>query len=206
MSLDPQKQALLDERARKLATRETNAAPRELFDRVTLVEVGREVYGLSLGHLREIARATPIAALPGLPSFILGVTAIRGELVSVVDLAELTRWSKPPGAASPFASKGCLGFVLVQHMVPGFIPGFAKWLAEESGHPVRLVTEACEPIAGVVYLNGGEQHLVVEPGPILRTNQEAPRSFHRPSIDVLFESAASSAAARFIGVVHGHGQ
>jgi purine-binding chemotaxis protein CheW len=102
MTLDPQKQALLDERARKLAMRETNAAPREIFDRVTLVEVGREVYGLSLGHLREIARATPIAALPGLPSFILGVTAIRGELVSVVDLAEL-RGSGRTGSSAFYA-------------------------------------------------------------------------------------------------------
>jgi two-component system chemotaxis response regulator CheB len=92
--------------------------------------------------------------------------------------------------------------VLVQHMVPGFVPAFAKWLAEETGHSVRLVTQPCEPNAGVVYLSGDEQHLVVEPGPVVRTIQEAPRGFHRPSIDVLFESAAaSSVAARFIGVL-----
>jgi purine-binding chemotaxis protein CheW len=89
MSHDPQKQALLDERARKLATRQTLAAPRELLERVTVIEAGGESYGLALGQLREIARATPIAPLPGLPSFMLGVTAIRGELVSVIDLAEL---------------------------------------------------------------------------------------------------------------------
>jgi purine-binding chemotaxis protein CheW len=89
MSHDPQKKALLDERARRLAERETTRIPRQLYDRVTLVEAGRERYGLALGHLREITRATPIAPLPGLPPFMLGVTAIRGELVSVVELAEL---------------------------------------------------------------------------------------------------------------------
>lgn len=89
MSVDPHKQALLEERARKLAARGVNSARRELFDEVAVIEVGRERYGLSLAHLREISRATPIAPLPSLPSFMLGVTAVRGELVSVVDVAEL---------------------------------------------------------------------------------------------------------------------
>jgi two-component system chemotaxis response regulator CheB len=47
-----------------------------------------------------------------------------------------------------------------------------------------------------VYLTHGEHHLVVRPGLTLDIDKAPPRSFHRPSIDVLFESSAASAAER----------
>lgn len=89
MSLDSSKQNILRERAQKLAARGVGTAPRAVYERVALVEAGGERYALAVAHVREIVRATPIAPLPDLPAFMLGVCAVRGELVSVVDLAEL---------------------------------------------------------------------------------------------------------------------
>jgi chemotaxis signal transduction protein len=60
-----------------------------VYERVALVEAGGERYALAVAHVREIVRATPIAPLPDLPAFMLGICAVRGELVSVVELAEL---------------------------------------------------------------------------------------------------------------------
>lgn len=89
MSHDSAKLNVLKERARRLSARGTDSVSRTLYERIVLVEAGRERYGLSVSRLREIAHKTPITPLPGLPHFMPGVAAVRGELVSVVDLAEL---------------------------------------------------------------------------------------------------------------------
>jgi purine-binding chemotaxis protein CheW len=89
MSPPVDKQSILRERAHQLLARRNDMAGRELYERVVVVEVGRERFGLPLSRLREIVRATPISRLPDLPACMLGICAVRGELVSVVDLAEL---------------------------------------------------------------------------------------------------------------------
>jgi len=83
------KQAILRERAQKLAARQHGQAQRALYERAVIIEIGRERYGLPLAQVREITRATPISPLPHLPACMLGICAVRGELVSVLDLAEL---------------------------------------------------------------------------------------------------------------------
>lgn len=80
---------------------------------------------------------------------------------------------------------------IVQHIVPGFIAGFAKWLEEDTGHPVSLVSSSRALEAGTVYLASSERHLVLEGNARIGTSDEAPRDFYRPSVDVLFESAAA---------------
>ena len=89
MTDDERKARLLRERARKLADRDEDVAPRRVRSRVVVVESGRESYGLPVASVREIVKASPIAPMPGLPAHVPGVAAVRGELVSVVDLGEL---------------------------------------------------------------------------------------------------------------------
>lgn len=82
-------EAVLQKRAERLARRTDSAALRVELGRVVVVAVGERRVGLPVEHLRAIVRAGPTSALPGLPSTLLGVTQIRGELISVVDLR---RW------------------------------------------------------------------------------------------------------------------
>ena len=89
MSEDSAKLSILRERAKKLAARGAASISRTLYERVVVVEAGHERYGLPVSRLREIAHKTRVTPLPGLPHFMPGVAAVRGELVSVVDLAEL---------------------------------------------------------------------------------------------------------------------
>jgi purine-binding chemotaxis protein CheW len=89
MTMDPKDQAILDARARKLAERGTAARTRTLVGRVVMVEAGRGRYGLPIDTVREIVAATPITPLRGLPAFMLGIAAVRGEVLTVVDLGEL---------------------------------------------------------------------------------------------------------------------
>ena len=58
-----------------------------------------------------------------------------------------------------------------------------------------------EPLAaGRVYVAPADYHLIVEPGH-LALSIDAPVEFSRPSIDVLFESAAYAYGARAVGVL-----
>lgn len=79
---------------------------------------------------------------------------------------------------------------LVQHMTPGFIEGFASWLASDTGHEVVFV-DASRPLEpGRIYVTREDHHLVLEGGRRIGVTHAPPRGFHRPSIDTLFESAA----------------
>ena len=82
-------ESILRERAEKLAARATGLSPRRIWERVVLIEIGRDQFGVAATDLRTVVPATTITPLPGLPSFMLGITSIRGELMSVIDPAEL---------------------------------------------------------------------------------------------------------------------
>jgi len=46
-----------------------------------------EEFGLDIGSVREITRVADITHIPEAPSFIYGVTNLRGQVIAVIDLA-----------------------------------------------------------------------------------------------------------------------
>lgn len=59
-----------------------------------------------------------------------------------------------------------------------------------------------EPVApGTVYFAPPDYHLLVDEGPQLALSADEPVHFSRPSIDVLFESAADVYGARLLGII-----
>lgn len=81
--------------------------------------------------------------------------------------------------------------LIVLHLAAPFATAFADWLADQAGREVRYATQG-EPLgtlAGRVRLAPPDQHLVVQAGR-LGLNHEPERHSCRPSVDVLFESAA----------------
>ena len=54
-----------------------------------ICRVGSRLCGLQLGHVVETMRLLPIDSIAGAPSFICGLSTIRGESVPVVDLGAL---------------------------------------------------------------------------------------------------------------------
>ena len=59
--------------------------------------------------------------------------------------------------------------------------------------------EPVEP--GTVYFAPPDYHLLVDAGPRLALSVDEPVHFSRPSIDVLFESAADVYGQRLLGVI-----
>jgi len=81
--------AILKERAKELAK-----LPEQVDANVNLVELveftlGHERYAFPSSTVREVFHLTEITALPSLPAFVLGVTNVRGRILSVVDIRRL---------------------------------------------------------------------------------------------------------------------
>jgi len=47
-----------------------------------------EEFGLDIGSVREITRVADITRIPEAPSFVYGVTNLRGQVIAVIDLAK----------------------------------------------------------------------------------------------------------------------
>jgi two-component system chemotaxis response regulator CheB len=94
------------------------------------------------------------------------------------------------------------GAVFVVVHVPRERPSL---LAEIFAGKVRLQVrevEDKEPIApGTIYFAPADYHLLIDDGPALALSTDAPVNFSRPSIDVLFESAADVYGARLLGLL-----
>ena len=90
---------------------------------------------------------------------------------------------------------------IAQHRgVDGRQTNLAELLQSDSSRPVREVSDK-DPIArGVVHLAPSDYHLLVEPGRF-SLSTDARVNFARPSIDVLFESAADAYVTAAIGIV-----
>jgi two-component system chemotaxis response regulator CheB len=73
-------------------------------------------------------------------------------------------------------------------------------LQHQSRLPMCEVEDKQAIVAGHIYLAPADYHLLVEPGHFALST-EAPAAYARPSIDVLFESAADAYNQRLMGVI-----
>ncbi len=93
---------------------------------------------------------------------------------------------------------------IVQHMPEMFTRMFARRLDEHCALKVTEAEEGEPLLAGHAYVAPGDRHLRVEAaaaGYVARIDREAPVNRHRPSVDVLFHSAARAAGAKAAGVI-----
>jgi two-component system chemotaxis response regulator CheB len=96
--------------------------------------------------------------------------------------------------------------VIVQHMPQLFTALLAERLNRESSLIVREAASAMRPEAGTVYIARGDWHLAFAKlafaeGYALHLSQTAPEHYCRPSVDVLFRSAAEAYRDSVIGVM-----
>ena len=94
-----------------------------------------------------------------------------------------------------------LPILIVVHMPPDKTSMFAELMRARCGIRVREAEDK-EPIEpGVAYFAPPDYHLLVEQDKRLSLSGDEPVLFSRPSIDVLFESAADAYGGGLIGVV-----
>ncbi len=98
--------------------------------------------------------------------------------------------------------------MIVQHMPPGFTKTLAERLNAISAIKVKEAEQNEYLLPGYAYIAPGDYHLTINSTVIkhkkvytVGLNKEEPRGRHRPSVDVLFESAANNYAHKTIGVL-----
>lgn len=90
--------------------------------------------------------------------------------------------------------------VAVQHRSRESSDAYAAVLGKVTPLPVREIEDDDRLSAPGVYLAPPDYHVLIEPGRVALSVDE-PVSYSRPSIDVLFESAADAYGARVLAVL-----
>lgn len=94
-----------------------------------------------------------------------------------------------------------LPVLVVVHLPPDKESLMASLLAQRCGLTVREAVDKERVVPGVVYLAPSDYHLLVEKHGELSLSVDAPVLFSRPSIDVLFESAADAYREGLLGII-----
>jgi two-component system chemotaxis response regulator CheB len=98
----------------------------------------------------------------------------------------------------------CPGILITQHMPEGFTRSFAKRLDSLCKISVREAEGNERVLPGHAYIAPGHSHLTLARSGanyMTKLDQGEPVNRHRPSVDVLFRSAAQNAGKNAVGVI-----
>ena len=111
--------------------------------KIVTFTLSNQIFGIDMRSLTEIREWEEPTPLPGVPSFIRGVTNLRGSVVPVVGLAERLGWEP-----SKIHARSCILVVNIAGKLAGF-----------------LVDE----VADIVVINGAD----IQPAPAVETTEES---------------------------------
>jgi two-component system chemotaxis response regulator CheB len=104
---------------------------------------------------------------------------------------------EPLHASSP-------GILITQHMPGGFTRSFAERLDRLCQLAVKEAEDGERVLPGHAYIAPGDNHLLLGRSGanyVAKLNSDPPVNRHRPSVDVLFHSAAKEAGRNAVGVI-----
>lgn len=151
--------------------------------------LGREEFGIGINRIREIIGLLPVTAVPGAPSFVLGVINLRGRVIPIVDL----RRHFGLAAVEPTV-RTCIIVVEVEggrHRRVGLVVDAVSEVlairAEEVEDAPALGTAGDTVIMGMAKVAGGIKILlaierILQPGEIDRLASGAPQTAFESSL------------------------
>lgn len=98
----------------------------------------------------------------------------------------------------------CPGILIVQHMPAGFTAAFARRLDSICQIRVKEAEDGEQVLPGCAYIAQGARHMLLQRSGLryhIAIKDGPPVSRHRPSVDVLFRSAAQYAGSNALGVI-----
>ncbi|WP_188054540.1 MULTISPECIES: chemotaxis protein CheW [unclassified Sphingosinithalassobacter] len=113
--------------------------------KIVTFTLGKQMFGIEMGSLIEIREWEEPTPIPTVPSFIKGVTNLRGNVVPVVGLAERLGWE--PSAIHP---RSCILVVSIGGKHAGF-------LVDEVTDIVNIGSQEVQPAPDVEI---GEPHVI----------------------------------------------
>ncbi|GAB7563356.1 chemotaxis response regulator protein-glutamate methylesterase [Methylobacillus methanolivorans] len=158
--------------------------------------------------IRAAARARLIARTPLTPTpGNAGLPSIGNPLISSEKLIIIGASTGGTEAIKSFLMQmpsDCPGILITQHMPAGFTQSFANRLNTLCKISVQEAKGGERVLPGHAYIAPGHSHLLLARSGanyVTQLDDGPPVSRHRPSVDVLFSSAASSAGKNAIGVI-----
>jgi two-component system, chemotaxis family, protein-glutamate methylesterase/glutaminase len=94
-----------------------------------------------------------------------------------------------------------LPLMIVVHVSPQHSSSLADLLQAQCRVTVKEAEDKEPVVAGTAYLAPSDYHLLVEKERCLSLSSEEPVNFSRPSIDVLFESAADAYGRKVLAII-----
>ncbi len=143
------------------------------------------------------ASGAPAAALP----------ALRNPLTSSEKLIIIGASTGGTEAIREFLMQmpsDCPGILIAQHMPEGFTTSFARRLDSLCKISVREALGDERILPGHAFIAPGHSHLLLARSGanyVTKIEQSEPVNRHRPSVDVLFRSAAQAAGKNAVGVI-----
>ncbi len=132
---------------------------------------------------------------------------IRNPLTSSEKLIIIGASTGGPEAIKDFLIRmppDCPGILIAQHMPEGFTHSFARRLDTLSKISVKEAEHGERVLPGHAYIAPGHSHLMLSRSGanyMTHLDQGPPVNRHRPSVDVLFSSAAKYAGKNAVGVI-----
>lgn len=171
---------------------------------VLLIDTVRAAAGAHVGPRRAPARrpasAPPAkAAHPPSPGPLLAVTTDK-----VVAIGASTGGTEALRGLLEAMPPGAPGIVIVQHMPEGFTAAFAQRLNDICRIEVKEAADGDRIVAGRALIAPGNRHTLVRRSGaqyLVEVTDGPLVSRHRPSVDVLFRSAAQAAGSNAVGVI-----
>jgi two-component system chemotaxis response regulator CheB len=118
---------------------------------------------------------------------------VIGTSAGGVDALSILLPALPPHLSAPV--------FIVLHLPRERSSGLVDIVRPKCARPVKWAQDK-EPVEpGTVYVAPPDYHLLVDRGPQLALSVDAPVHFSRPSVDVLFESAADVYGTRLLAVI-----
>jgi two-component system chemotaxis response regulator CheB len=155
-------------------------------------------------QVHRLAAAPPPAAShmapPGAPAPMLG----RLSTEKLILIGASTGGTEATKAVLTELPADMPAIMITQHMPPGFTTSYAKRLDSLSRIRVKEAVDGERVLPGHAYLAPGGLHLSVERSGanyVARVRDGEPVNRHRPSVEVLFESAARAVGPNALGVM-----
>jgi Chemotaxis response regulator containing a CheY-like receiver domain and a methylesterase domain len=155
-----------------------------------------------VSKIRAAATARPKPRRPEAPTPVLKAPLVSSEKLVVVGASTggteaIREFLAPLPVNSP-------AILITQHMPGGFTHSFAQRLNRSCNLEVKEAEDGERILPGHAYVAPGDRHLLVARSGanyVVRLDDGPPVNRHKPSVDVLFHSAAQMAGRNAVGVL-----
>lgn len=161
-------------------------------------EIADKIRAASCARIKQLSKTNPNVAAP---------VQIKNPLISSEKLMIIGASTGGTEAVKSFLMQmpsDCPGILITQHMPPGFTKSFADRLNTVCKITVVEAKGGERILPGYAYIAPGDKHMeLARSGAnyVTRLHDGPPVSRHKPSVDVLFDSAAQSAGKNAIGII-----